>query len=220
MRSCDLVVSPTLREASAIESLYAGVRVAVIPHGVDTRHFMPTHNGHRDILFVGRIDPLKGLHLLIDALRFVKRDIALTVVGGPSRSGGGFDPIRSHAAGLSVRFVGPVRHERLAEYYSRTSMLVVPSLYESFGLVGLEAMASARPVVGFSHTGLSETVGENAGVLVKFGVRDLARAIDRLASDHGLRQHLGSKGRRKALAFDWSNIARRYKRIYENIIKK
>ncbi len=220
MRSCDLIVSPTLREASAIESLYPRVSTAVIPHGVDTRRFLPTLNGHSDILFVGRIDPLKGLHLLIDALRFVKRDICLTVAGGPSKGDRGLDSIRSHAAGLNVRFVGPVTHDRLAEHYSRTSMLVVPSYYESFGLVGLEAMASARPVVGFSHTGLSETVGDDAGVLVKFGVRDLARAIDGLASDHGLRHRLGRNGRRKALNFDWSNIAHRYERTYENIIEK
>jgi len=220
MRACDLVVSPTRQEAVAIKALYPDVRVMVIPHGVDTRRFTPSENGHNTILFVGRIDPIKGIHLLIDAVRSAKRDIGLTVIGGPSKGAGNLKSIKTHAAGLPVEFAGPVRHDLLADYYRRTAMLVVPSYYESFGLVGLEAMASARPVVGFSHTGLKETVGDDAGLLVKMGVRTLARAIKTLASDHELRQRLGYKGRKKALAYDWSNIAYEYKKIYEKVIEK
>jgi len=99
-------------------------------------------------------------------------------------------------------------------------MLVVPSFYESFGLVGLEAMASARPVVGFLHTGLQETVSDDAGILVKMGVGNLAKTIDALARDNQLRRKLGNKGRKKALLYDWSNIANRYKDIYEKIIQE
>jgi D-inositol-3-phosphate glycosyltransferase len=220
VRSCDLVVSPTQREAAAIRKLYPDARVMAIPHGVDTQRFMPSQNGHKNILFVGRIDPIKGLHLLIDALRLVKRDINLTVVGGPSKGARNFESIMTYAAGMPVEFVGQVKHEILAEYYSKTSMLVVPSYYESFGLVGLEAMASARPVVGFSHTGLKETVSNDAGFLVRMGARNLAKAIDRLANDSELRYTLGANGRRKARAYDWSIIARRYRRLYEKIIQK
>lgn len=220
MRACDLVVSPTKQEVLAIKSLYPCVRVIAIPHGVDTRLFTPSQNGHKNILFVGRVDPIKGIHFLIDALRCVKDDISLTLVGGPSKGAGNLKSIESYAAGLPVDFVGQVKHDRLAEYYSRTAMLVVPSHYESFGLVGLEAMASGRPVIGFSHTGLQETVGEDAGVLVKMGVRTLARAIKILSQDHKLRQKMGRRGRKKALSYDWSNIARNYERVYEKIIEK
>ncbi|UCF71139.1 MAG: glycosyltransferase [candidate division WOR-3 bacterium] len=220
MRSCDLVISPTSQEALAIQTLYPDVKTATIPHGVDTRRFAPSHNGHSNILFVGRIDPIKGIHLLIDAIRLTKRDIALTVVGGPSKGDHNLRSIEKHAAGLDVDFVGQVRHDRLADYYSRAAMLVVPSYYESFGLVGLEAMASARPVIGFSHTGLKETVGDDAGVLVKMGARNLARAIKNLAVDHNLRQRLGNRGRKKALAFDWSLVAQKYGRLYERVVEK
>jgi glycosyltransferase involved in cell wall biosynthesis len=81
-------------------------------------------------------------------------------------------------------------------------------------------MASARPVVGFSHTGLSETVCEDAGILVKLGARNLAGAIEMLSGNHELRQELGNNGWSKALAYDWANIARVYKTIYEKIIEK
>lgn len=220
MRSCDLVVSPTEGESRAIRTLYPDVRVATIPHGVDTVRFVPSRNGHRNILFVGRVDPIKGIHFLIDALRQIKSDIGVTLVGGPSKGAANLDSIQSYAAGVPVDFVGQVKHRMLAEYYSKAAMLVVPSHYESFGLVGLEAMASGRPVVGFSHTGLQETVGDDAGILVEMGVRNLARAIETLSKDHGLRQRMGQRGRMKALAYDWFNISMRYRRLYEKIIKE
>jgi D-inositol-3-phosphate glycosyltransferase len=220
VRSCDLVVSPTYQEANGLGDLYPEVKPISIPHGVDTSMFKPSLDGHSNILYVGRIDPIKGLDVLIDALRMLKRDVKLIVIGGPSKGESNFDAIKTYGGDLDIEFIGPVKHEDLARYYSKTSMVVVPSYYESFGLVGLEAMASARPVVGFSHTGLSETVREDAGILVKMGARNLAGAIDVLSRDHDLRQALGNNGWAKALAYDWSNIARVYKGIYEKIIEK
>ncbi|MBE0433461.1 glycosyltransferase [candidate division WOR-3 bacterium] len=220
MRACDLVVSPTRQEAAAISARYPEVRVITIPHGVDTRRFTPTRNGHHNILFVGRIEPIKGIHFLIDALKILKLDVGLTLVGGSSKGAANLEGIRTYAAGLPVEFAGQVEHDRLAGYYSRAAMLAVPSHYESFGLVGLEAMASARPVVGFSHTGLQETVGRDAGILVKMGAGDLARAIQTLLADHGLRYRLGRRGWQKARAFDWSRIAHIYQRTYERIIEE
>jgi D-inositol-3-phosphate glycosyltransferase len=220
IRSCDLVVSPTKQEAVAIKTLYPEARVLTIPHGVDAKQFTPSHNGHNNVLFVGRIDPIKGIHLLIEAMRLVKQDMTLTVVGGAAKDACNSDGMAAYAAGLPIDFVGSVRHEQLKEYYRRSAILVVPSYYESFGLVGLEAMASARPVVGFSHTGLQETVGDDAGILVKMGARNLARAISLLMADPGLRQNLGRKGRAKALMYDWARIAREYMRVYENIIQE
>jgi D-inositol-3-phosphate glycosyltransferase len=220
IRLCDLVVSPTKQEAVAIKMRYPDARTIAVPHGVDTGQFTPSPNGHDKILFVGRIDPIKGIHLLIDALRHVKHDINLTVVGGPSKGARNSEDLKTYAAGLPIDFVGQVRHENLKEYYKKSAILVVPSHYESFGLVGLEAMASARPVVGFSHTGLQETVSEDAGILVRMGARNLARAINMLMGDCGLRQKLGRIGRERALRYDWSNIAREYKRVYEKIIQE
>ena len=220
LRSCDLVVSPTRQEAAALSGMYPGIRVIAIPHGVDTRRFVPSQNGHKKILFVGRVDPIKGIHLLLDALREVKHDVKLTVVGGPSKGVRNFEEIKSYATGMPVDFAGQVRHEDLAKYYSNASMLVVPSYYESFGLVGLEAMASARPVVGFAHTGLKETVSDDSGILVGMSVRNLARAISRLAGDSQLRYKLGMNGSKKARAYDWSIIAHEYERLYEKIIQE
>jgi len=220
VRSCDLVVSPTLQEMSAIKMLYPDVRVLSIPHGVDVRRFTPSLNGHANMLFVGRIEPIKGLHVLIDALRYLRRDFRLTVIGGQSKDDPGLSDIKSYAAGLEIEFKGQVKHQELSDHYHRAGMLVVPSYYESFGLVGLEAMASARPVIGFKHTGLRETVGNDAGILVTMNTRNLAQAIRVLSADPRLRHRLGSNGRKKALRYDWSNIVRQYQRMYEKIIEE
>ncbi|MCK4575644.1 glycosyltransferase, partial [candidate division WOR-3 bacterium] len=114
---------------------------------------------------------------------------------------------------------GPVKHEELNRYYKEASILVVPSYYESFGLVALEAMASARPVIGFEDTGLSETVGKNAGILVKRSARNLGQAIDYLIDKQELCYTLGLNGRRKAIGFKWGSISREYLKTYEGIVK-
>ncbi len=220
IRSCDLVISPTGQEAHAIMTLYPEAKIFSVPHGVDATQFTPSPNGHNNILFVGRIDPIKGMHLLIEAMRIMERGVTLTVVGGAAKDKGSAGEMASYAAGLPVEFVGPVRHERLREYYKNSALLVIPSYYESFGLVGLEAMASGRPVVGFSHTGLQETVGDDAGILVSMGPRNLARAIDKLVADADLRQKMGRTGRKKSVMYDWARIALKYARIYEKIMQE
>jgi D-inositol-3-phosphate glycosyltransferase len=219
IRSCDLILSPTRKEAFQIETRYPGCCIVTIPHGVDIQKFTPSHNGHARLLFVGRIDPIKGLEVLIDALRMIGKDINLDVVGGPSKGIHTFESIKTYAENLSVRFVGPVPHDKLHEHYQRASVVVVPSYYESFGLVALEAMASARPVIGFEDTGLSETVADDAGVLVQRSEKNLGYVIEHLIGNHELCYQLGMKGREKAIHYRWENISRRYREVYEEISK-
>lgn len=219
VRNCDMVVSPTEREAFALRERYRNIRVLVIPHGVDIQQFRPSSNGHARLLFVGRIDPIKGLDVLIDALRSIKRDIHLDIVGGPSKDKGNMERVREYAEDLPVDFHGAVKHEELASYYRNASILVVPSYYESFGLVALEAMASARPVIGFEDTGLSETVGRDAGILVERNEKNLGGAISHLINRQDICFELGMNGRRKAERFSWKMIARKYWRTYGAISK-
>lgn len=219
IESCDFVVSPTRKEASEIKKLFPLSRIITIPHGVDTHTFHPSTDGHRTLLFVGRVDPIKGLDLLIDAIRLYNKDVKLNIVGGPSKGEDNYENIKSYASGLRINFTGRIKHNQLIEYYSKAAMVIVPSYYESFGLVGLEAMASARPVIGFKDTGLAETVGKDAGILVERSERKLARAITHLMECPELRYNIGLTGRKKALLYDWQNIARLYCDIYEEISK-
>ncbi len=220
IRKCDFVMSPTNKEAFDLHHFFPKERIITVPHGVDTYRFRPSPNGHSTLLFVGRVDPIKGLDILIESLRLIKDKVNLDIVGGPSKSEEIYENIRSYARDLKVNFIGPIRHEHLAAYYRNAGIIVVPSYYESFGLVGLEAMASARPVIGFEDTGLSETVGKNAGILVKRNKQNLTRAIIHLLENQKLRHRMGTTGRKKALLFSWQNIAERYFQTYEKINKK
>jgi len=219
VRSCNLIISPTYQEAKAIKEIYPDAKVITIPHGVDIQRFTPSLNGHSKLLFVGRIDPIKGLDILIDALRLQRSDIQLDVIGGASKGEHNLESIETYASGLSVKFYGPVKHEELNQYYQKASVLVVPSYYESFGLVALEAMASARPVIGFEDTGLLETVGGDAGILVKRNPKNLGWAINYLINNQGLCFNLGLRGRKKSIGYNWASIAQKYLVTYEEIIK-
>jgi D-inositol-3-phosphate glycosyltransferase len=219
MQLCDIILSPTTKEKHALTTHAPRARVIAIPHGVDTTRFTPRVDGSSNLLYVGRIDPIKGLELLIDALRLLDRNLRLDIVGGPSQKQGTLDSVKAYAKGLRVSFTGPVSHDELTRYYERAAMVILPSYYESFGLVALEAMASARPVVGFEDTGLSETVGNRAGILVERSTAELARAIAFLIDNKTLRHDLGNHGSKVVRNYDWSRIARVYLKAYEEIAK-
>lgn len=216
---CDVIVSPTQKEAYYLHQLFPKTYNWVIPHGVDTNRFKPSPNGHNSVLFVGRIEPIKGLELLIEATRKINTDLELIIVGGPSKSKDDYRSLQSYALGQKAHFIGRVPYYQLNQVYSNAGMLVMPSYYESFGLAGLEAMACARPVICFHDTGLAETVNNQAGILVRRSVAHLARAINKLIHDHDLRHKLGIAAWKKARGYDWHHIAERYVRFYEKIEK-
>jgi D-inositol-3-phosphate glycosyltransferase len=219
IKRCDFIISPTQRERIEILKINPETRVLVIPHGVNTRAFTASRNGHKRLLFVGRITRIKGLDVLIDALRYLEHDTELTVVGGPAQDRDTFDSIRTYARGLPVNFVGAVPHEVLHDFYRSSSIVIMPSFYESFGLVALEAMSSARPVIGFQDTGLIETVGNTAGILVRRYERTLAQAIAHILHNDKIGMTLGVQARIRALQFDWQYVADTYRKTYETIGK-
>lgn len=219
LKKCHYVLSPTRREAFDLGQITPRTRIVTIPHGVETQTFKPSPNGHDSLLFVGRVDPIKGLEVLIDALGLVDRDITLNVVGGAAKDRSAYVSLKSYGRNLQINFKGRVAHEHLVHHYSAAGIVVIPSYYESFGLVGLEAMASARPVIAFDDTGLLETVGNDAGILVSRNEKNLARAISYLIRNKEQRYELGLRGRKKAVTYDWRAIAAIYRKTYEAIAK-
>jgi D-inositol-3-phosphate glycosyltransferase len=219
LKKCKYVISPTRREAFDLKQIEPRTPVLTIPHGVETETFRPSANGHNSLLFVGRVDPIKGLEVLIDALKLVGRDVRLNVIGGASKDRSSYESITSYGRNLRINFKGRVAHDRLVHHYRTAGIVVIPSYYESFGLVGLEAMASARPVIGFDDTGLVETVGSDAGILVSRNEHNLAHAISYLIHNKERRYELGLRGRDKAVRYSWRAIAGIYRKIYEAITK-
>jgi D-inositol-3-phosphate glycosyltransferase len=214
-------------------------RVAVVPCGVDTALFSPSDAGAARaglglgagplLLYVGRIAPIKGLHTLLDAiarLRAAGRPLELLIVGGDTDEAidGHEAELRRRLAALglgdTVRFVGAQPQDKLRSYYVAADATVLPSYYESFGMVALEAMACARPVIASRVGGLQTTVRDGVtGVLVpEHDAGALAEMIDRVMGDPALRWRLGREGVRWAARHRWPCVAEAIVREYATLV--
>lgn len=216
-------------------------KICTIPPGVDTRLFVP---GDRDqarrelglpfdapiVLFVGRVDPIKGIDTLLCAALALRRrgtDAQFLFVGGElderGRATGALADVVAGAKRLGVascfRFVGSQPQERLPVYYRAADVVAVPSRYESFGLVAVEAMACGTPVVASHAGGLTFTVEDGVtGILVPPGdFEALAAAIDRLLQDPGLRDRLGRQAHISAQRFAWPLVADSVLHLYRRL---
>jgi len=216
-------------------------KVCVVPAGVDTSLFRPGDRaGARQsldlppdvpvILFVGRIDPIKGLDVLVDALCGLRREMWLTapprlvLVGG----GKGEPAFEKLIARVSARhlldqidFVGSVSHAALPNYYRAADVVAVPSLYESFGLVAVEAMACGTPVVASRVGGLAFTVDDDrTGYLVpRNDPRALAGRLRAILTDGDTRARFGALATVAAQRFSWPVIASRVVHVYDGLIR-
>ena len=215
-------------------------RVAVIPCGVDTDLFTTGDPAAARaalgldpgplLLYVGRIAPIKGLETLLDAvgcLRSAGTPARLAVIGGETDepTDGHEADVRRRAARLglgdAVTFVGAQPQERLRDWYVASDVTVLPSYYESFGMVALEAMERARPVIAAEIGGLGELVEDGVtGLLVPPGEAEpLAEAIVRLAGDLELSARMGEAGRRRALEhFLQERCTARTEALYEEAL--
>ena len=177
----------------------------------------------RFILFVGTLEPRKNLPTLLEALPMVWKDhrVPLVVIGG---KGWLYEKVYSTLDRLGlgqeeVRFVGPVPSQQLAYYYGCATCLVMPSLYEGFGLPALEAMACGTPVVVSNVSSLPEIVAD-AGLLVDpEDVQGLAETLGLLLSDEGLRRRLSSLGLQRAREFSWERTAEQTLAVYRKAIE-
>jgi D-inositol-3-phosphate glycosyltransferase len=226
----DRIVAANVVERAELLCDYAAQasRIATIPCGVDTDLFTPGDRAEARrrlglddrpvLLWVGRIAPIKGLDTLLDTIARLReggQDLRLLVVGGDAD-----EPTRGHETSLrqriarlglgdSVRFVGPQPQGVLPLYYAAADLTVLPSYYESFGMVALEAMACASPVIASRVGGLVTTVRDGVtGFLVPDGdVGALAERIETLVADPELRWRLGREGVRWAAQHRWPCVA-------------
>jgi phosphatidylinositol alpha-mannosyltransferase len=197
----------------------------VVPNGIDVDRFRqaagrPPSVPHslRPVLFVGRLEPRKGVDRLIRAMSLVQAhasDARLVIVGdGPDRAS---LEATARDAGVEVTFAGRVSDDELPAYYRAAEIVCSPALGdESFGIVLLEAMAAGRPIVATRIEGYAELLtGSGSARLVD--VDDppaLAREIISLLADPELRRSLGARGAVFVRDYDWAAIARRLESIY------
>lgn len=231
----DAVVASCTVEAEQLIQLYGAepARIAIVPPGVDHAIFGPGDQaqarravglpaGAPVILFAGRIQPLKGLTVAVEALALLRQepglaDAILVVLGGPSGPHGQEEMHRmwglvdAHGLNGSVRVLPPQRHEMLSTFYRAVDACVVPSHSESFGLVALEAAACGVPVVASAVGGLTTLVDDGStGFLVEGrDPSEYARPLEAILVDRALARRLGLAAASRADAYTWRSAAQR-----------
>jgi len=240
----DLLIASTADERADLVTLYGADpdHVAVVPPGVDLSMFQPIdrdearrkigYGGGRLLLFVGRLERLKGVEVAIRALALLRDrahdDVRLLILGEDSREGDESekDRLKDLAAAAGVRdrvdFLGSVAHHELPFFYSAADVCVMPSYSESFGLVALEAQACGRPVVGSGVSGLRSVVRDEVSgyLLDSHDPAMYAERMGRLLDNPELAQQMGRRGRLLSQRFSWTRTADRLQALFDGVVEK
>ena len=226
VQTAQRILAPTEREKKHLIDYYDArpEKIGVVPCGVNLELFRPVDKAtarrrlgfdHQEslVMYVGRLDPLKGLDRLLKAMTFLQHQqrLRLLVVGGDSNQDPESKELKCRARTLgisdSVTFAGRVEQENLPPYYSAADVLVVPSYYESFGLVGLESLACGTPVITTPVGAIDGYVrdGETGNVVTPASPRSLANSIDTMIAN----AHTPSPDsiRTSVLEYSWSHVA-------------
>jgi D-inositol-3-phosphate glycosyltransferase len=249
MQAADRIIAATEAERAQLEKLYGlnQHKVAIIPPGVDTHHFYPIPPDEAKeaigispkdnmALFVGRIEPLKGVDSLIRAMAILKENCMsfscpdyLAIIGGDLEEDSKKITDEMHRLqslcqelGLKdiVLFLGKRGQQTLPYYYSAAEVVVMPSLYESFGMVALEAMACGTPVIASRVGGLAFLVkdGETGFFVPAQDPDALAEKLRLLFVDHDLRASFGAAAADYAKGFSWELITNQILEVYHDLI--
>jgi D-inositol-3-phosphate glycosyltransferase len=237
VKSCQRIIAATEREKRDIISYYGALpeSISVIPCGVNLELFQPMdkerakkHLGlaGKSILFVGRIEPLKGIDRLLQAMTYLKNEPALRllVIGGDGQSRVEIERLKKLSQELQIQdlvtFLGLVKQEELPLFYSAADVCVVPSYYESFGLVALESLACGTPVVATDVGGARSVIrqGETGYVVADHAPQHLAEKIEALLAKPKLNAESISSMRAALTRFSWSNIARAMVKEYRKVL--
>ena len=214
-----------------IEIVAPGVEHAFFAPGEKrgARHALRLPNDVPVMLFVGRIQPLKGLDVAVETLaRLADRRARLVVVGGASGNEGETEVVRirslieSLGVADRVDFVAPQAHHILSTYYRAADVVIVPSRSESFGLVALEAAACGVPVVASGVGGLITIVDDGVtGHLVADRSPDVfASHVDRILANPIDAAAMGARAAEKARRYTWSFAAARLRRAYSDVTSR
>ncbi len=249
LKRADRLIVATEAEKAQLQWLYKAdlQKMSVIPPGVDVSHFYPIPKdearqfiglspNQQMVLFVGRIEPLKGIDTLMRAIscaniRDIGQPVCLAVIGGepdadPEEMTAEMSRLQKLcddlAMGQTVVFLGKRAQDTLPYYYSAADVLVMPSFYESFGMVALEAMACGTPVIASQVGGLAFLVRDGGtGFTVPEG--DPSALCDKLTlllSDSDLRAKMGASAEQYAQDYRWENIAGQVAQVYEQVLTK
>lgn len=250
MDIADRLIVSTPAEVQQMESYYHldQKKIEIIPPGVDLSHFYPIPKDEAKavigipqdaqmLLFVGRIEPLKGIDTLLHALAIMRKECHLekcsyhlAIIGGDTQndlgsSGSEINRLKELCQSLGLNdmviFLGKRDQSTLPYYYSAAEVLVMPSYYESFGMVALESMACGTPVVA-SHTGGLAYLVQNGinGFTVSGGnVKELVKRLTQVIINDELREKIGRQAAEFARSFSWDSITAKMITVYSEVIR-
>lgn len=246
IKRVDKIVAATYAEQTQLQFLYKANKrkITIIPPGVDTGHFYPIPKDEareflgvpatkKIILYVGRIEPLKGIDTLIKAVAQLRIDIeqvTLAIIGGdPNVSSERMSQEMARlqkmcedlGLGGMVVFLGKRAQNTLPYYYSAAEVLVMPSHYESFGMVALEAMACGTPVIASQVGGLAFLVqdGETGYHVPDQEPSQLSEKLTLLLGNPDQHDAMGLRAAEYAKNYAWVNIAPQIIDVYKEFIK-
>ncbi|MGB1252154.1 MAG: glycosyltransferase [Candidatus Promineifilaceae bacterium] len=243
----DVLIAATPAEEQQLIELYGAdpAKIEVVSPGVDLNRFsyIPRQEAKitvgldkckQNILFAGRIEPLKGIDTLLTAVGFVQErcpntleNVCVTIVGGDPKE----DSLDTEMGRLQelckqldlenlVTFVGSKDQMILPNYYAASEIVVMPSHYESFGLVALEAMAMGTPVIASEVGGLAHLVknGVTGYHIPSRDAQALAQRIFDLLEDHEGRDAMGDCARAYSRLYAWSRVVKKMLGIYRRLL--
>ena len=236
--SCQKIIAPTEKEKTDTIQYYDArpQSISVIPCGVDRELFKPVDReearlklgyamDEKIILYVGRVEPLKGLDAIIGAIAYLKgrMTVKLLIVGGDDphhlEMKQIMDNVQSKGLEKQVIFAGRVDQQKLPYFYSAADALVVASFYESFGLVALEALSCGTPVVSTKVGGMASVIrnGET-GVLVENNASaSLGEAIFTVLSNTRHYREQTMAIRNSVSGFSWPMVAEKMGETYHSL---
>ena len=235
-KTADRIVGFSEHEKSILINSYEAPsdRVSVIPCGVDIELFRPYTDlsakkqlgltNMTVLLYVGRLEPLKGIDVLLKAASIMEHsaNLKVLIIGGDDDQDQELCRLKTLAEELNVSdkviFLGRIEQNELPVYYNAADICVVPSFYESFGLVALEAMACGTPVVASRVGGLASIVKNNiTGLLISWRFPEtFADAIDSILANETNRKYMSDQSRTLALSLSWDSVAQKLIETYNS----
>lgn len=236
LRDASKVIVATKKEAQQFWNFGVGEdKVKIISTGIDLAEFdnLPTegtfrkkygiYSNQKIVLFLGRINKIKGLAILVGAfahLAKTQNDVKLVIAGADD---GYLATIKELVWNLGISefviFTGALYGQSKLEAYVDSDVYVLPSIYETFGITILEAWACGKPVIVTDRCGIADVIKNQAGIVVPYSDTDLLIALQQMLGDSKMREQFGENGRRLVHdKFNWAKIAEQTESILEEVI--
>ncbi len=205
-----------------------GSKITILPNGVDIQKPKPHPPSSlleikpNTLLFVGRLDRIKGIFNLIEALKNVRSDIQLVMIGDGNERQNLEKAIFTEGVSERVKLLGTLPNEAVMAWIAQCDALILPSFHETQGIVLLEANTCGKPVIASNINGIREVVthGYNGFLCNPYNPMHIAETINRLFSDAHLMKKIGENGRQRVIEkYDWAIIAQQTETLYKQVLQ-